>query len=379
MKTASFLLDGIPELPGISTEAADSYAFASNRLLTLVVANLERRPDFSEITAASSHEALRLREQHHSKIMANMLKINDRELIAWTNLCHYHTCLEQDHSGVFFLEEIAAWRTALEECLTDRDHREELLAFYGWLALYRNKLHADAATWEGFPFPHRENFTEVQQLFLVLLLRGDYQGCLNLGNRVIQNVIDLKQFNLKVIWPVLYRIGLLWQSGQISIADEHLVTNLVKRVATVQHSRFATLTATRGKVVVSAVANEYHEVGAQMVADFLEIEGWDVTYLGANVPGWILLETIRQNKPFLLALSIALEGNLMKIQQLIEVIREDPELKDIKIMVGGNAFSRSPLSWKQIGADGFASDADSATKLAHEWWSTLLARVDTPS
>ena len=66
----------------------------------------------------------------------------------------------------------------------------------------------------------------------------------------------------------------------------------------------------------------------------------------------------------------AIETNLVKVQQVIDVIREDPEIRDIRIIVGGNAFNRSPLSWKRIGADGYASDADSATKIALDWWLT---------
>ncbi len=374
VKTIETLLAGIPAIPVVSLEAATAYAFAANTLLAQVVDSLESRHDFLEMTVGRSRELLRIRHQQHLKIMINMLKINDPYLMVWTTLRQYGTCLEQGLPGGFFRGEIEAWRSAIQGSLEHSGHREELLAFYGRLAECRETILAYIVPGEELPFPRRDNFEELQQYFLVLLLMGDYQECLNFSSKVILSVDELKLFNLRVIWPVLYRMGLLWQSEQISIADEHLVTNLVKRVATVQHSRFATLNVTLGKVVVSSAANEYHEVGAQMVADFLGIEGWDVTYLGANVPSWILLETIKQNKPFMLALSVAIEANLVKVHQLIDAVREDPELRDIKIMVGGNAFSRSPLVWKRIGADGFAADADSATKIAHDWWRALRER-----
>ncbi len=374
MKTIDTVLAGISAMPVVSPEAASAYAFAANTLVTQVINALPHGHDLDGMTAGITPETLRNRHQQHLKIMTNMIKINDPYLIAWTTLRQQGTCLEQGLSGDFFLGEIKAWRSAIQESLGHPGHRDELLEFYGRLAELRETILESATTGEEPFFPHRENFEEQQQLFLVLLLMGDYQQCLNFSSKVIQNVDDLKTFNLKVIWPVLYRVGLLWQSGQISIADEHLVTNLVRRIATVQHSRFATLNVTLGKVVVSSAANEYHEVGAQMVADFLGMEGWDVTCLGANVPSWVLLETIKQNKPFMLALSVAIEANLVKVQQLIDAIREDPEIRDIKIMVGGNAFSRSPLVWKRIGADGFAADADSATKTAHQWWRALQGK-----
>ena len=373
------VLAGISHISVVSSEAATAYAFAANTLVTQVITALGSRHDFSDMTAGITPEAHRSRHQQHLKIMTNMLKINDPYLTAWTTIRQYGACLEQGLPGDFFRGEITAWRSAIQESLDHPGHREELLAFYDRLAECRETLLESVGSGRELPFPRRDNFEELQQLFLVLSLMGDYQECLNFSGKVIQSVDDLKTFNLKVIWPVLYRMGLLWQSGQISIADEHLVTNLVRRIATVQHSRFATLNVTLGKVVVSSTANEYHEVGAQMVADFLGMEGWDVTYLGANVPSWILLETIKQNKPFMLALSVAIETNLVKVQQLIDAVREDPEIRDIKIMVGGNAFNRSPLVWKRIGADGFAADADSATKIAHQWWSALQGKSGVAS
>ena len=374
MKTIDTILASVSDIPVVSPGAAIAYAFAANTLLAQVVDSLESRHDFPGMTVGNFRELLRGRHQQHLKIMTNMLKINDPRLIAWTTLRQFETCLEQGLSGDFFTAEVEAWRIALDGFLDHPGHREELLAFYDRVAQCRKKLKDCVASGGELPFPRWDNLEKLQQLFLVLLLMGDYNECLSFSNKVVQSVDDLKRFNLKVIWPVLYRIGLLWQSGQISVTDEHLVTNLVKRVATVQHSRFTTPKVTLGKVVVSSSANEYHEVGAQMVADFLGIDGWDVTYLGANVPSWILLETIKQNKPFMLALSVAIETNILKVQQLIDAVREDQELRDIRIMVGGNAFNRSPLAWKRTGADGFAADADSATKIAHEWWRAFQER-----
>ena len=208
----------------------------------------------------------------------------------------------------------------------------------------------------------------MQEQFLSFLLNADYQGCLDFSNQMILTVEDLKFFNIKVIWPSLYRIGELWEAKKITIADEHMATKLVKRVSALHYARFISDTTLRGKVIVAASANEYHEVGARMVADFLGIAGWDVIYLGANTATEIFFETIRREKPFLIAMSVALELNVRYAKNIIETIRANDDMKNIKIMVGGNVFSRSPMLWQTIGADGYATDAESATKTVQEWW-----------
>ena len=205
---------------------------------------------------------------------------------------------------------------------------------------------------------------------ITLLLQGDFKSCLAFGVQVVHSVDDLQQFNLKVICPALYKLGELWKFGKITVAEEHQATDLVKRIMIVLHARFVNPVVTRGKVIVSASPNEHHEIGARMVADFLEIDGWEVVYLGANIPSGALLDLLKRKTPFLLALSAASELSLVSVRSFIEVVRADPKISVTKIMVGGYAFNNSRLlQWHQIGADGYAVDADGAVRVAAQWWS----------
>jgi methanogenic corrinoid protein MtbC1 len=178
----------------------------------------------------------------------------------------------------------------------------------------------------------------------------------------------LKHFYLDIIWPAMYRIGLLWETNQITVAEEHLATAIVGRVMAALYPRFAQFKVTRGTAIVSAGPNEFHEVGARMVADFMEMDGWDVTYLGANTPVAEILSILKRQKPFMLALSVATVFNLDTAQQVIRVIKDDHETKDIKIMVGGLAFNGMPELWRNLGADGYAANADCALPVLNDWW-----------
>ena len=105
-----------------------------------------------------------------------------------------------------------------------------------------------------------------------------------------------------------------------------------------------------------------------MVADFLEMEGWDVTYLGANTPAAEIITFLKKHEPFLVALSVATVFNLDAARQVIEKIKSNEKTSDIKVMVGGLAFSSMPHLWQDFGADGYANGADDAARTANEWW-----------
>jgi methanogenic corrinoid protein MtbC1 len=223
-------------------------------------------------------------------------------------------------------------------------------------------------TGEGLSFSVQREPNEMVQVFLTLLLHGDSQGCLKLVEQSILTVDDLKHFYMYVVWPAMCKIGQLWESNQVSVAEEHLATAIVGRVMAALYPRFARFTVTRGKAVVSAGPNEFHEIGARMVADLMELDGWDVTYLGANTPAGQILDILKRHKPFTVALSVATVFNLDSARQVIQMINEDRDTGDIKVMVGGRAFKDMSQLWRDIGADGHAADADSAVFVCNEWW-----------
>ena len=77
---------------------------------------------------------------------------------------------------------------------------------------------------------------------------------------------------------------------------------------------------------------------------------------------------MRDIKPDLLGLSVVIPFNLEKAGRTIAAIRKEGELRNTRIMVGGPAFLFASDLWKQMGADGIASDGESAVALARSWW-----------
>jgi methanogenic corrinoid protein MtbC1 len=128
-------------------------------------------------------------------------------------------------------------------------------------------------------------------------------------------------------------------------------------------------TKRNGRSLVSAcVSSELHELGARMVADFFEMEGWDTYYLGANAPAKSIIEAIEFRQADILAISATMISNIRATEQLLQEIRASEAGKKIKILVGGYPFNVSPNLWQKLGADAYASNAlDAVTKA-----STLL-------
>jgi methanogenic corrinoid protein MtbC1 len=124
------------------------------------------------------------------------------------------------------------------------------------------------------------------------------------------------------------------------------------------YSRYVLGQCEKGRALVSAAPNEFHELGARMVADFLEMDGWDVRYLGANTPAPELISMVAATDPDLVLLSVGMSFNLGRTEALIRRLKASGGR--FKTMVGGLAFLHAQDAWRQVGADAFAPDPAAA-------------------
>jgi MerR family transcriptional regulator, light-induced transcriptional regulator len=97
------------------------------------------------------------------------------------------------------------------------------------------------------------------------------------------------------------------------------------------------------------------------------LDGWQVDYLGANIPQTELLNFLQASQPRILLVSVTMPFNLDVTLDLITAIKKQPEFANLKIMVGGLAFNMIPELWQITGADGYAPDAQKAVELAMDW------------
>lgn len=174
----------------------------------------------------------------------------------------------------------------------------------------------------------------------------------------------VRSIYLNIFQPFQQELGRLWQRNEINVAQEHYATASTQLIMS-QLYPIIFATPRRGTTVLAAsVSGELHELGIRMVADLLELSGWDAYYLGANMPQEDIIRTIAEEKPDLLAFSVTLSIHLSKLETLINAVKEAPIAKAPKIIVGGAPFNAEPQLWKDFGADGYCADASAVAEKA---------------
>lgn len=361
------LLQEAAGLPKVSPEAALAYKAQLEGLVIRVNQSLAAHPQIQRLIGYNPLALMSNNHYHHARFMANVFRFNAYALLVKTVIWAYRTYHNHGFAYDYFALELAAWQEAISALLAP-SQAETILQVYRWLLDHHEQWQQLAGQPVATPLAGSTTWEAVRRQFLDALLRGDSRVCLELGSRLTRTPRGLEDFYLEILQPCMYEIGRLWEEGEISVAQEHLASALVARLMAVLYPALEIVQPPKGRAVVTAAPNEFHETGARCVADLLGLDGWEISYLGANTPTTELLRYLRQVRPHLLAISVAMPFNLDLTQEMVAAVREDPEFHRIKIMVGGLAFAPLPEIWQELEADGYAPDARGAVALARSWY-----------
>lgn len=204
------------------------------------------------------------------------------------------------------------------------------------------------------------------EAYLAALLEGQRYVASTLVLDAVESGVSVKDIYLHVFQRSQHEIGRLWQMNQISVAQEHYCTAATQLIMSQLYPYIFSSERNGYTMIVTCVAQELHEIGARMIADFFEMDGWDTFYLGANMPSPSIVGEIVKREIDLVAISVTLTSHIGAVSDLIAAVRAEERCQQVKIIVGGYPFNVEPKLWQQVGADGCGRNAEQAIRLANQ-------------
>lgn len=209
--------------------------------------------------------------------------------------------------------------------------------------------------------------SDLQRKYLSALLAMNRAEALQLAMQAVHSDIGVGRFYLDVLQPTQREIGRLWQSGRISVAQEHYSTAATQFVMSQLQPYFLQKSPCHKTLVAACAGDELHEVGLRILSDIFAMEGWNTVYLGANVPGDSVAQTLIDCGANVLAVSATMTRHLFTLSKLIAAVRANPKCQNIRIMVGGYPFNVDPFLWHRVGADAGTSSVSEAIRIANSY------------
>jgi methanogenic corrinoid protein MtbC1 len=205
---------------------------------------------------------------------------------------------------------------------------------------------------------------EVAARYLDALLAGDRNAAVRaaLDNGVARG-LSVPDLYLGVIQPAQHRVGALWQENRLTVAHEHVATAISQLVMALAYPSLPREPSNGKRALVACVDDELHDLGARMAADFFEMAGFAVRYLGANLPAESLAGMVREEQPDLAILSVTMAFHLDAAREAVQRLREVGG-DQLRIAIGGQAFAWSPGLPARLGADVHGRSAEESVAAA---------------
>ncbi len=116
------------------------------------------------------------------------------------------------------------------------------------------------------------------------------------------------------------------------------------------------------KGIAGTVQGDIHDTGIRLVTTFLVANGFDIIFLGTDIPSSLFVEKAKELKPDLILLSALLTTTMPNQKEVIDSLKGAGIRENVKVLVGGAPISQD---WAdQIGADGYGENASAAVEVA---------------
>ena len=127
-----------------------------------------------------------------------------------------------------------------------------------------------------------------------------------------------------------------------------------------------------GRVLMGTVEGDLHEIGKNIVIMMLKAAGFEVFDLGVDIKSSLFVDKIQELKPDIVGISALLTTTVERQREIIDILMEKGIRGQVKIMIGGAPINQA---WAdQIGADGYAEDANTAVEVARKFMGVVSHR-----
>lgn len=203
-----------------------------------------------------------------------------------------------------------------------------------------------------------ELLTQLQQD----LLRYDASAAAKTAEAIVESGGDLMQA-IDTASAAIHQVGDRFQCGDIYLPELMLAGNAMKQCMNVlaPHLAAQRQAKRRAKVVIAAVSGDIHDIGKNLVATMLSVNGFDVIDLGVNVAPLKIVDAAEREQAQVIALSSLMTTSMPYQRDVLSLLTEIGTRGKFYVIVGGGPVT--PDFAREIHADGWGASAVSAVRV----------------
>lgn len=197
---------------------------------------------------------------------------------------------------------------------------------------------------------NKRDYQTLANEFMELLLDYREEQAKDLIKHVRSQGVMLTTIIQRIFIPVLYNIGIGWQRGEVSVAQEHYITAIIDRMIDFLSESQGVGPSLEFSSVFMSPGGEEHVLTLKMAAEFFKAAGWKTRFIGMNVPLDGLLEVIKEENASVLVMASLTVDGMNSAGYLISALRGILGNGAPLVLLGGRIPDMEILK-KQINAD----------------------------
>ncbi len=179
----------------------------------------------------------------------------------------------------------------------------------------------------------------------------------------VQSMFDLYTVFFKIFQPCLYQIGDAWYRGEIRIATEHFASAFIQGILMNLLQVFPVV-SNAPTLLVGCAPEEFHEIAPLMLSVLLRREGYQVEFLGPDLPVDDLVLYAEDAGADMVILSASFEDTTQPLYQMQAKLDELP--KQPKLGFGGRYFNENPGARQEVSGVFLGQTMDEAVRTVHD-------------
>jgi len=197
------------------------------------------------------------------------------------------------------------------------------------------------------------------------LIEGDAPSVKELTEKALAEGIEPARIVNEGLIPGMSEVGRRFKAGEFYLPEVLIAARAMHAGLDIVKPLFSRYDFKPvGTVVLGTVKGDLHDIGKNLVGMMLEGAGFQVIDLGVDVSPDKFVETVKERRSHVVAMSALLTTTMPSMKATIEALKEAGLQGEVKVLVGG-----APLTQRyadETRADGYAPDAASAVDKARE-------------
>jgi corrinoid protein of di/trimethylamine methyltransferase len=197
------------------------------------------------------------------------------------------------------------------------------------------------------------------------IVNGNHKAAKEVTQAALAEGVDPQLLVNDIMIPAMNEVGKLYEAGDYFVPELLIAARAMKASLELIRPLLIEKGAEPvGRVVIGTVKGDLHDIGKNLVSAMLEGAGFVVTDLGVDVAPEKFVSAARENNASLVALSALLTTTMGGMKAVVEALDAAGLHGKVKVMIGGAPTTQKYA--RDIGADGYGSNANSAVALAHQ-------------